>query len=181
MKSACKSDSKFQTHAVQYGIGYKYWPDFSGGNLTHFELDLGIFLAVRGNYSWLGYGWMGCGCGWEHNGKMPCDIYQRPAQLDLDYGTPTELCTETSTVSPGSYGCTTPLLPLSLLVSLPPPKLLSFLCVCLSPRPSLPLLLSLALLCTLVHWTIIGTTVAEVDASPLHNGCVFRCVVACYP
>ncbi len=54
MRSACKSDSKFQTNAVQYSIGYKYWPDFSGGNLTHFDLDLGFFLAVRGNYSWLG-------------------------------------------------------------------------------------------------------------------------------
>jgi len=27
---------------------------------------------------------MGCGCGWEHNGKMPCDIYQRPEALDVD-------------------------------------------------------------------------------------------------
>jgi hypothetical protein len=61
-------------------------------------LFAGIFLAVRGNYSWLGYAWMGCGCGWEHNGKMPCDIYQRPAALDVDYGVPTELCKETSTV-----------------------------------------------------------------------------------
>ena len=93
---------------------------------------------LSGPYAWLGYGWMGCGCGWEHNGhfpalftscsiytssqcksgihtllhcaadglthlhcsgKMPCDIYQRPAALDLDYGTPTALCSETA---PGS-------------------------------------------------------------------------------
>jgi hypothetical protein len=39
---------------------------------------------------------MGCGCGWEHNGKMPCDIYQRPEVLDRDYGTPTGLCHETA-------------------------------------------------------------------------------------
>jgi hypothetical protein len=44
-------------------------------------MDLSIFLASRGPYAWLGYGWMGCGCGWEYNGKMPCDIYQRPSDL----------------------------------------------------------------------------------------------------
>jgi len=96
MKSSCSNTSTLQTHATQYGIGYKYFPDFSGGNLTNFEMDLGVFLAVRGPYSWLGYGWMGCGCGWEHNGKMPCDIYQRPAALDLDYGTPTEVSPSTT-------------------------------------------------------------------------------------
>ena len=37
---------------------------------------------------------MGCGCGWEHNGKMPCDFYQRPDVLDRDYGEPTGLCKE---------------------------------------------------------------------------------------
>lgn len=64
----------------------KYKPDFSGGDLTNFEMDLGVFLATRGDYAWLGYGWMGCGCGWEHNGKMPCDFYQRPEILDRDFG-----------------------------------------------------------------------------------------------
>merc|ERR1711879_574298 len=59
-------------------------------------MDLGVFLASRGPFSWLGYGWVGCGCGWEHNGKMPCDIYERPAALDLDYGVPLGLCKETS-------------------------------------------------------------------------------------
>jgi hypothetical protein len=29
---------------------------------------------------------------------MPCDIYQRPDSLDVDYGEPTELCKETDTV-----------------------------------------------------------------------------------
>ena len=100
-----------QTHAMQYGISYKYNQDFSGGNLTNFDMNLGMFMASRGPYAWLGCaclaihvcvssmsachlvldhaccwadGWMGCGCGWEHNGKMPCDIYQRPAALDVD-------------------------------------------------------------------------------------------------
>lgn len=96
LRQQCQPGSEVQTAAMQYGISYKYNSDFSGGNLTNFKMDLGIFLASRGNYSWLGYGWMGCGCGWEHNGKMPCDIYQRPAELDLDYGEPTGMCAETS-------------------------------------------------------------------------------------
>eukprot|EP01052_Picozoa_sp_SAG31_P043179 SAG31_NODE_7109_length_1786_cov_1.452875_1_plen_161_part_00 len=96
MKKQCAAGSPAQTQALQYGIGYKYTPDFSGGNLTNFEMDLGVFLATRGPYAWLGYGWMGCGCGWEHDGKMPCDIYQRPAILDEDFGAPTGLCAETS-------------------------------------------------------------------------------------
>ena len=25
---------------------------------------------------------MGCGCGWEHDGKMPCDIYEVCARAD---------------------------------------------------------------------------------------------------
>ena len=59
-------------------------------------MDLAYFLASRGDYAWLGYGWMGCGCGWEHGGKMPCDIYLRPDALGLDYGTPLGLCKETA-------------------------------------------------------------------------------------
>ena len=54
------------------------------------------WFTSSGDYSWLGYGWLGCGCGWEYGGKMPCDIYHRPTALDVDYGTPTELCHETA-------------------------------------------------------------------------------------
>jgi hypothetical protein len=39
---------------------------------------------------------MGCGCGWEHKGLMPCDIYQRPDALNVDYGIPTQLCQESA-------------------------------------------------------------------------------------
>ena len=39
---------------------------------------------------------MGCGCGWEYGGQMPCDIYKRPEALDLDYGEPRGLCAETA-------------------------------------------------------------------------------------
>ena len=64
--------------------------------LTNFELDLGFFLASRGPYAWLGYGWMGCGCGWDGDGEMPCDLYSRPPSFDVDYGVPMELCRETN-------------------------------------------------------------------------------------
>eukprot|EP00038_Savillea_parva_P031914 m.91837 g.91837 ORF g.91837 m.91837 type:complete len:426 (+) comp9929_c0_seq1:268-1545(+) len=96
IRAACEENSTVQTSAMQYGISYKFNHDFSNGSLTNFNMDLAYFLMTRGDYAWLGYGWMGCGCGWEHNGKMPCDIYQRPSSLDIDYGTPQGLCKETS-------------------------------------------------------------------------------------
>jgi len=99
LRDQCQNGSEAQANAVQFGMSYRYNHDHSGGNLTNFAMDLGIFMASRGPYAWLGYGWMGCGCGWEYDGKMPCDIYQRPNALDLDYGAPTGLCHETSTSS----------------------------------------------------------------------------------
>lgn len=96
LRKSCQSGSLVQTSAVQYKIGYAFNADHSNISLTGFEMDLGVFLASRGNYSWLGYGWLGCGCGWEYDGKMLYDIYHRPAALDLDYGEPTELCHETA-------------------------------------------------------------------------------------
>ena len=41
---------------MQFGLQYKYNADFSGGRLTDFGMDLGVFLATRGAYGWLGYG-----------------------------------------------------------------------------------------------------------------------------
>jgi hypothetical protein len=95
LRSSCKSDSLQQTSAVTYTISHAFGSDHSTMNLTKFDMDLAVFLATRGNFSWLGYGWLGCGCGWEYDGKMPCDIYHRPALLDVDYGVPMELCHET--------------------------------------------------------------------------------------
>ena len=40
---------------------------------------------------------MGCGCGGSYHPAQPCDIYHRPAAMDIDYGTPVDaLCQETS-------------------------------------------------------------------------------------
>ena len=41
---------------------------------------------------------MGCGCGWDGGGRMPCDLYERPAALEADVGAPTELCHESDGV-----------------------------------------------------------------------------------
>ena len=84
LRSSCASDSFIQRNAVQYTISHQFTDAFKTLNLTNFEMDLAIFLASRGNYSWLGYGWMGCGCGWSDGAQMACDLYQRPAALDLD-------------------------------------------------------------------------------------------------
>ena len=57
LRGACQEGSAVQTHAMQYGISYKYNQDFSGGNLTNFDMNLGMFMASRGPYAWLG-----CAC-----------------------------------------------------------------------------------------------------------------------
>ena len=46
--------------------------------------DIAFFLAVRGPYWWLGYGWVGC--------SVPYDF---PDALRVDYGTPLGFCEET--------------------------------------------------------------------------------------
>ena len=56
--------------------------------LLHVESDIAFFLAVRGPFWWLGYGWVGC--------SVP---YDYPPGLTVDYGTPLGTCGETA---PGS-------------------------------------------------------------------------------
>jgi len=62
------------------------------GSLPAFDQDLATFLLARGPYAWLGYGWLGCG---NAAGGCSSGMYQRPTELDLDYGEPTEQCRET--------------------------------------------------------------------------------------
>ena len=59
-------------------IQYSFTVD---GNIqwTQFDVDLAMFLLVRGDYAWLGYGWDGC------HDKWP---YQWIDKLDKDYGIP---------------------------------------------------------------------------------------------
>jgi hypothetical protein len=61
--------------------------------LPYFEQDLAHFLLVRGPYAWLGYGWLGCSSGSAPpGGSQP---YSYPSELNLDYGAPLGLCSET--------------------------------------------------------------------------------------
>ena len=61
--------------------GHAGWP-------TPFPLqDLAMFLLARGEYSYLGYAWWGCG---------PPENYTRPSFFDDDYGVPVGgVCAET--------------------------------------------------------------------------------------
>ena len=56
--------------------------------LPNLAQDLATFLLLRGPYAFLGFGWSGCGVS-----------YAFPPQLKLDYGEPSNLCSETA---PGS-------------------------------------------------------------------------------
>lgn len=59
---------------------------YPNGTLPYGEQDIAAFLLTRGPYAYLGYGWTGCA-----DSKHP---FTRPPQLDWDYGTPTDYCTE---------------------------------------------------------------------------------------
>ena len=52
--------------------------------------DIASFLLVRGDHSFIGYAWAGC---------FDEQTYERPQELDWDYGLPLNLCSETA---PGS-------------------------------------------------------------------------------
>ena len=52
---------------------------------TQLEEDLANFLLIRGDYAFLGHGWLGCS-----------KFYHFPPELNLDYGTPRGLCRETA-------------------------------------------------------------------------------------
>merc|ERR1712070_12999 len=96
-RGACQTDSKEQTAAFQFGTSISYYVSKpQPWTFASAELDLATFLAARGPYAWLGYSWMGCGCGWEDKGTMDCGGYPRPTEWDRDYGEPLGLCTESS-------------------------------------------------------------------------------------
>jgi hypothetical protein len=89
LRTHCSAASPAQNRTMMYSFG-------PGGcrtdpsKLTQFEQDLANFLLIRGDYAYLGHGWLGCS-----------KTYEFPAALNADYGTPTggQLCAETA---PGS-------------------------------------------------------------------------------
>jgi hypothetical protein len=84
LRALCTDDSPAQTRAMMYAFapgGCKGDPS----QLTQFHQDLANFLLTRGEYAWLGHGWLGCS-----------RSYAFPAELNADYGQPMGLCAETS-------------------------------------------------------------------------------------
>jgi hypothetical protein len=54
-------------------------------SLLSLNEDLATFLLQRGDYAWLGYGWLGC------------DLeYVYPPEFNVDYGVPVSTCSETT-------------------------------------------------------------------------------------
>lgn len=106
-RNACSNRSVFWTDAIYFALGVRTTPATSPPQpwtLTNFEGDLTSFLLSRGPYAWLGYQWLGCGCGWGLNNggaHIDCFAYPRPAELDMDYGLPQDqVCRE---VQPGVF------------------------------------------------------------------------------
>ena len=97
LRDACQPSSSWQTLSVLFGVTVA-----NETLMPQFEQDLAFFLLARGNYSWLGWGqW---GMTWPVNpepahGELPPLPHgvPRPAALEVDYGTPLGLCTESET------------------------------------------------------------------------------------
>eukprot|EP01116_Phalansterium_solitarium_P006392 TRINITY_DN1868_c0_g3_i1.p1 TRINITY_DN1868_c0_g3~~TRINITY_DN1868_c0_g3_i1.p1 ORF type:complete len:413 (+),score=136.21 TRINITY_DN1868_c0_g3_i1:257-1495(+) len=87
LRSWCSASSPAQQGALLYGFTGQAGCSYNNA-LPDFDQDLANFLLIRGDYAWLGYAWIGCS-----------RTYIRPPALDVDYGTPTGLCAETSSGS----------------------------------------------------------------------------------
>lgn len=98
-RDACRADSQAQLSATLFS--------FSGAQsrpLPSPTDDVAAFLLTRGPYGWIGFGWVGCvSCNLTAEDPRglcdPAGTYERPSELDADYGEPRELCAETSTSS----------------------------------------------------------------------------------
>ena len=73
-------------HVGQKGVNvynvpwvYQFSEPRNGPNLPKVTEDLVTFLLARGDFAWIGYGWIGC---------APQAEYYRPPALDVDYGVP---------------------------------------------------------------------------------------------
>ena len=87
LRALCSAASPAQSRTMMYAFapgGCRTDPS----KFTQFDADLANFLLSRGDYAYLGHGWLGC----SHD-------YAYPAALDADYGEPAALCAETA---PGS-------------------------------------------------------------------------------
>jgi len=88
LRSLCSETSPAQTRTMMYAFGPGHCQncrDHLPVDPPQLKEDLANFLLVRGPYAYLGHGWLGC----SHD-------YVFPPELNLDYGEPTGLCSETS-------------------------------------------------------------------------------------
>ena len=70
---------------------YGFAPGGCSGDPSHladFDNDLASFLLIRGDYAYLGHGWLACS-----------RTYAFPPALSVDYGEATGLCAETAPAS----------------------------------------------------------------------------------
>lgn len=75
---ALGASSPYYNGTVMHSMG-------KNASLPNFDQDLATFLLLRGDYAFLGFGWSGCGF-----------VTPFPDALKLDYGVPTDFCTETA-------------------------------------------------------------------------------------
>ena len=72
-------------------LNYDHWKP----RPTELEVDVALFLLVRGPYAWLGTAWMGCSSGEEPMGAHQTAYEPRPSPLlDAEYGVPLGHCRE---------------------------------------------------------------------------------------
>ena len=99
--SACSENSTNYNSAVMFTFSNP-----KSNPLPSVVEDVATFLLIRGAFSWIGYQWVGCVGECHLTQKDPrglCDLnhttYERPPELDTDFGTPLGRCVETA---PGS-------------------------------------------------------------------------------
>lgn len=91
LRASCKPDAYQQTSAMMFEVALA---DHGPSNLTQPTQDLAAFLVSRGPYAWIGTSWVGCEPTNGVEGGRINQTYARPAEWDVDYGTPNGLCSE---------------------------------------------------------------------------------------
>jgi hypothetical protein len=95
LRANCGANSPSQNGTLFYG--YSRITHRTPFPLPSPDQDIAAFLLSRGPYAFFGYGWTGC-----IDATHP---FTRPPSLDVDYGEPTDFCSETA---PGSGVFTRP-------------------------------------------------------------------------
>jgi hypothetical protein len=86
LRANCGPDAPSQNGTLFYG--FSRTTHHTPFPLPSPDEDLAAFLLSRGPYAFFGYGWTGC-----IDSAHP---FTRPPSLDVDYGEPTNFCSETS-------------------------------------------------------------------------------------